>query len=100
MKFANIVRGTVLVSLFSTAIYAEEMINVNFNNMDLNQFVKTISKITGKNILVNGKLNGKVEFIGNKKIKKSSLFALANSILENKGYALIDHGDFLTMEIF
>jgi len=96
MKFAKIIQGALLASLFSSAIYAEEeMINVNFNNMDLNQFIKTIGKITGKNILVNGKLSGKVEFIGNKKIKKSSLFSLANSILENKGYALIDHGDFL-----
>ncbi len=95
MKFNNILKGVIVASIFSVSIYADELVNTNFNNMDLNQFVKTIAKITGKNILINGKLNGKIEFIGDKKIKKSSIFSLANSILANKGYALIDHGDFL-----
>ncbi|NPA28397.1 MAG: type II secretion system secretin GspD [Epsilonproteobacteria bacterium] len=97
MKFANIISTITAVAVVSSSLYAkeDEYINVNFNNMDLNQFVKTIGKLTGKNVLINGKLNGKVELIGDRKIKKSSLFTLANAILGSKGYALIDHGDFL-----
>jgi len=97
MKFVKktVANLALILALSSTVLSAEEMIEANFNNMDLNQFVKNIGKLTGKNVLINGKLSGKVELIGNKKIKKSSLFSLANSILANKGYTLVDHGDFL-----
>jgi len=98
MKFVKTITKVLAVAvvLSSTAMAKDEMINVNFKNMDLNQFVKMIGKYTGKNVLINGQLNGKVDFVtNNNKIKKSSLFSLANSILGSKGYALVDHGDFL-----
>ena len=98
MKFVKIIAKTLAVALIlsSTAMAKDETINVNFKNMELGQFVKLIGKYTGKNVLINGKLNGKVDFVtNNNKIKKSSLFSLANSILGSKGYALVDHGDFL-----
>ena len=96
MKFAKRALLILFLSLATiSAENADELIDVNFNNMDLNQFVKMVGKITGKNVLINGKLNGKVDFVSTKKIKKSSLFSLANSILASKGYALVDHGDFL-----
>ena len=93
MKF---VKKLLIIGLISlSVISAEELIDVDINNMNLNDFVKYVGKIEGKNVLINGRLNGKVEFVPTKKIKKSSLFSLANSILGNKGYALVDHGDFL-----
>ncbi len=97
MKFVNslIIKSLAAALVFSSFAMAEEMIDVNFKNMNLDQFVKYIGKITGKNVLIDGKLNGKVDFVSTKKIKKSSLFSLANSILGSKGYALVDHGDFL-----
>jgi len=98
MKFVKTITKllAVVLVLSSTAMAKDEMINVNFKNMDLNQFVKMIGKYTGKNVLINGQLNGKVDFVtNNNKIKRSSLFSLANSILGSKGYALVDHGDFL-----
>jgi general secretion pathway protein D len=53
-----------------------------------------ISKITHKNILINVNLNGKINFVSQEPIKKSSLIPLANSILESKGFTIIDQGDF------
>jgi len=70
-------------------------IRLTIRDMGVQQFVEMIGKITGKNILINGKLQGKINFIANHPIKKESLFSLANSILASKGYALIDHGDFM-----
>lgn len=97
MKFVKTVAKVVALSLVisSIAIAKDELINVNFNKMSIPEFVKYIGKVTGKNVLINGQLNGKVDFVSTKKIKKSSLFSLANSILSSKGYALVDHGDFL-----
>lgn len=93
MKFVKQIAIALLLTL--TTVDAEEMITANFNKMDLGQFVKMVGKITGKNVLINGQLHGSIDFVSNKKIKKSSLFSLANSILASKGYALVDHGDFL-----
>lgn len=72
----------------------EETINVNFRDLELADFIENISKITEKNILVDGKLNGKVNFITQKPIKKSSLIQLANSILATHNLTLVDLGDF------
>ncbi|WP_456431067.1 type II secretion system secretin GspD [Nitratifractor sp.] len=74
---------------------ADDTIRLNIRNMEVQKFVETIGKLTGKNVLINGELRGKINFIGNRPIKRSALFSLANSILASKGYALIDHGDFM-----
>ena len=102
MKFVKNVAAAFLILALTTSVNAkpkdkkDDYIIVNFNNMDLNEFVKLIGKYTGKNVLINGKLNGKVSLeTTQKKMKKSALFSLANSILASKGYALVDHGDFL-----
>ena len=90
-----------LCFLALTSLQAQEVtmtkegIKLNLRNMSLQQFVEMIGKITEKNILINGDLKGKINFIANKPIKKESLFSLANSILASKGYAIIDHGDFM-----
>ncbi|HIP61460.1 MAG TPA: type II secretion system protein GspD, partial [Sulfurovum sp.] len=73
----------------------EETVNVNFRNLDIKDFVEMVSKISQKNILINGALKGKINFVSTQPIKKSSLIPLANSILANKGFTLIDQGDFM-----
>jgi general secretion pathway protein D len=73
----------------------QDGIKLNLRNMGVQEFVTLIGKITNKNILINGNLQGKINFIATKPIKKESLFSLANSILASKGYALVDHGDFM-----
>jgi len=95
MKFVKKISIILALAIFTPLIAKDEMVKVNFNHMDLNQFVKMIGKITGKNVLINGQMSGKVELVGEREMKKSAVFALANSILRNKGYALVDHGDFL-----
>ena len=91
MKLNKIVLGMMLVISLN---FAEDQVDVNFRDLELKDFIEMISKITNKNILVDSKLNGKVNFVSTKPIKKSSLIPLANSILAGKGLTLIDLGDF------
>ena len=72
----------------------DKKVDINFKDLDMQSFIETISKITHKNILVDTKLRGKVNFVTNQPIKKSSLIPLANSILSTHGLTLIDLGDF------
>jgi len=91
MKLNRILLGIMLVISLNCA---EDRVDVNFRDLDLKDFIEMVSKITNKNILVDSKLNGKVNFVSTKPIKKSSLIPLANSILAGKGLTLVDLGDF------
>jgi len=72
----------------------DEKVNVNFRNLSVKNFIEMISKITHKNILIDADLKGKINFVSQEPIKKSSLIPLANSILGSKGLTIIDQGDF------
>ncbi len=72
----------------------EERVDVNFRDLSVKDFIEMVGKITQKNILINGDLKGKVNFVSTTPIKKSSLIPLANSILASKGMTLVDQGDF------
>jgi len=82
--------------LFASVVYAadEEKVDVNFRDLSVKDFIKMVSKITHKNILIDADLKGKVNFIAQEPIKKSSLIPLANSILASKGLTIIDQGDY------
>jgi len=100
MKFVKNILIACLLSLSAQSAEApmsvtDKGIRLNLRDMGIQQFVEMIGKITGKNILINGDLKGKINFIANRPIKKEALFSLANSILASKGYALVDHGEFL-----
>ena len=85
-----------LMFILSINLYAidDDKVDVNFDDLTTKDFIKMVGKITGKNILIMDDLKGKINFISTKPIKKSSLIPLANSILANKGYTLVDQGDY------
>jgi len=93
MKLTKIVLSVLLV--LSVGLYAEEeTVDVNFRNLSMKDFIEMISKITDKNILIEGELKGKINFVSQTPIKKSSLIPLANSILGGKGFTIVDQGDY------
>lgn len=93
MKLIKLVMSALLI--LSLNIHAEdEKVDVNFRNLSVKDFIEMVSKITQKNILVEGDLKGSINFVSTTPIKKSSLLPLANSILGDKGYTLIDQGEY------
>jgi len=85
----------ILWMVLSGGIHAEEeRVNVNFRDLSIKDFIEMVSKITHKNILIDTELKGKINFVSQEPIKKSSLIPLANSILRSKGLTIIDQGDF------
>ena len=91
-KLWVVLAAAVIVTL---SLSAEETVNVNIRNMGVKDFVQMVGKILKKNVLINGDLKGKINFIATEPIKTSSLLSLANSILASKGYALVNKGDFM-----
>lgn len=93
MKLTKIVLSILLV--LSIGLHAEEeKVDVNFRNLSVKDFIEMVSKITQKNILIEGELKGKINFVSTTPIKKSSLIPLANSILSGKGLTLVDQGEY------
>lgn len=93
MKLIKILLSVLIMG--SVGVYAEEeTVDVNFRHLSVKDFVEMISKITHKNILIEGNLKGKINFISQSPIKKSALFSLANSILKGKGFTIIDQGEY------
>ena len=75
-------------------IQAKE-IELNFKNLDINDFVKMVAKITDKNILLTQKLSGKVNFISVKPINEKEIYNILLNVLRSRGYTLMQDNGFL-----
>jgi len=92
MKFSKIVLGLILA--LSVQTHAKK-VNINFSNLSVNDFVKMVGKITGKNILIDGEIKGKINFVANKDgVEKEELIPLLNAILETKKMTLVNKGSY------
>ncbi len=89
MKF---IKTLFFITIFVLSVHAREQVNVNFSNLQINDFIKLVSKITHKNILVNNKINGTVNFVSTTPIYDDELIGLLVSVLESKGFTLIQNG--------
>ncbi|CAA6821668.1 MAG: General secretion pathway protein D / Type II secretion outermembrane pore forming protein (PulD) [uncultured Sulfurovum sp.] len=92
MRFSKI--ATILLLALSVQVHAEK-VNINFANLSVNDFVKMVGKITGKNILIDGEIKGKINFVANKEgVEKNELIPLLNAILETKKMTLVNKGSY------
>ena len=80
---------------FSVQSFANDYIDVNFTNLKLDEFIKIVSKVSNKNILVSEPLDINLNFVSNKKIKKDDLLTILKTILDEHNYILEQKGDFL-----
>ncbi len=85
--------------MLGTAAYSkpntDEEVSINFKDLSINEFVDLMSKILKKNILLTQPLAGKVEFYSAAPVKKSDITNIFISILESKGFTLVENGEFL-----
>ena len=89
MKF---IRTLFLLTALSMSLMAREQVNVNFSNLSVNDFIKLISKISHKNILINNRINGTVNFVSTTPIYNDELMGILIAVLESKGYTLVQDG--------
>jgi len=92
MKFSKIALGFILA--LSIQSHAEK-VNLNLNKLSINDFVGMVAKITGKNILIDGEIKGKINFIAHDDgVEKDELIPLLNAILETKKMTLVNKGSY------
>ena len=71
---------------------SKRFISIDFNNVDINVFIKFISELTGKNFVVDNKVKGKVTVISPSKISVKEAYKVFESVLEVHGYATVKAG--------
>ncbi len=91
----RLIRLVVLVCSLVLVLSAKERVNVNFSDLKITDFVKLVSKVTNKNILLNHKINGVVNFVSTAPVYDDELINILVSVLESKGYTLIQNGSIL-----
>jgi len=74
---------------------ADELISVNFDQVDIRIMLKTIGDITGINFVVDDNVRGTVTVMSPTKIRLGEIYKVLESILEVKGYAAVPAGDFV-----
>ncbi len=69
---------------------AKDEVNINFKDLKIVDFVKMVARITGKNILIGENIQGKVDFVSVKPVKKDQIYTLLVNVLNSKGFTIRD----------
>lgn len=71
---------------------AQRFVSIDFNNVDINVFIKFISELSGKNFVIDQRVKGKVTIISPAKISVAEAYHVFESVLEVHGYATVPSG--------
>jgi general secretion pathway protein D len=71
----------------------QRYVTIDFDNVDIQVFIKFISELTGKNFIIDDKVKGKVTIISPKKIAVDEVYKVFESVLEVYGFATVQTGD-------
>ena len=70
----------------------ENLITMNFQDVDIPVLAKFISEITGKNFVVDESVRGKVSIISPTKVTPAQAYSIFQSVLQIKGFTTIQAG--------
>ncbi len=68
-------------------------VTIDFDNVDIQVFVKFVSELTGKNFVIDDKVKGKVTIISPRKISIDEVYKVFESVLEVNGFATVTAGE-------
>ena len=69
-----------------------QSVSMDFNDVDINVFIKYISDLTGKNFVVDREVKGKVSIISPAGVSAAEAYRIFESVLEVNGYAAVPSG--------
>src|SRR5579875_989219 len=71
---------------------SQEMLTMNFQDVDIGVLAKFISEITGKNIVLDESVRGKVSIISPTKVTPTQAYHIFQSVLQLKGFTTVEAG--------
>lgn len=70
----------------------DRFVTIDFNNVDINVFIKFISELTGKNFIVDQRVRGNVTIISPTKISVAEAYKVFESVLDVHGFSTVQAG--------
>ncbi len=70
----------------------DRFVTIDFNNVDINVFIKFISELTGKNFIVDQRVRGNVTIISPTKISIAEAYKVFESVLDVHGFNTVQSG--------
>jgi len=94
---ASAVAAAIAVALpgQSRAAGEKEDITLNFVNADIQSVIKTVGLITGKNFLIDPRVNGTVNIVSANPVSKDLVYPILLSALRLQGFAAIEERGFV-----
>lgn len=71
----------------------DRFVTIDFNNVDINVFIKFISELTGKNFIVDQRVRGNVTIISPTKISVAEAYKVFESVLDVNGFSTVQAGE-------
>jgi len=71
---------------------ADKLISLDFDQVDIKIFIKTVGELTGINFLIDDNIRGTVTLISPTKIRVGEVYEVFESVLQVKSYAAIPAG--------
>ena len=72
---------------------ADQFVSIDFNNVDINLFIKFISELTGTNFVVDPNVKGRVTIISPARISLDEAYRVFESVLEVNGFTTVKSGE-------
>lgn len=102
-------RNTILIVLLLTAIplvlfqsvesqpgkKCRDCFNANFKNVEIRDFLKTMTGHLRRNILIDESVKGKISIASHHDVPRKRALDFLKQVLETKGFAVIEDGDFI-----
>jgi general secretion pathway protein D len=70
----------------------DNLVSLDFDNVELRVFIKYVSEITGRNFVVDDKVRGRITLISPTKIRVDELEHILESLLELNGFTAVPSG--------
>ncbi len=89
-----VIAASLLTGLMITPLQADEpKWTVNFNDSDISEVIKFVADATGKTVVIDPRVKGKVQVISAKSLNAEELYDLFLSVLEIHGFAAFESGN-------
>jgi general secretion pathway protein D len=71
------------------------LISINFDNAPILEVIDVMSRVTGKNLIIDPAVKGNVTVIAPKRVPKEEAYGVFESILELNGFSLVEVGEMI-----
>lgn len=84
--------GLSLLALIPLLTFAQT-VTMNFKDADIRAVIGTVAEITGKNFIIDPRVNGRVTIISSRPMSKDEVYQIFLSVLEVNGFATVPAGN-------